>query len=121
VSIGATVRVIHRENCPRRDLAALARRAARAAGRALCPPRPQRPPVAPPYLAPEAAALLKVHDSTLYRAIQAGRLQAFSVGAAGRAIRIPADELEAFKARRMIRKAQHVPPVFRPLSVACVS
>lgn len=57
----------------------------------------------PPYLVPEAAALLKVHESTLYRAIQAGQLDAYSVGLSGRAIRIPAGALDAFKARRMIR------------------
>lgn len=57
----------------------------------------------PPYRVPEAAVLLKVHESTLYRAIQTGALGAFSVGVAGRAIRIPADELDAFRARRMIR------------------
>ena len=58
----------------------------------------------PPYTVPEAAERLKVHESTLYRAIQDGYLRAFSVGSGGRAIRIPAAELEAFKARRMIRR-----------------
>jgi excisionase family DNA binding protein len=57
----------------------------------------------PPWKVPEAAARLKCHESTLYRAIQSGDLAAYSVGAAGRAIRIPADELDAFMARRMIR------------------
>jgi excisionase family DNA binding protein len=57
----------------------------------------------PPYTVPEAADLLRVHESTLYRAIQDGDLGAYSVGAGGRAIRIPAAELEAFKMRRAIR------------------
>ena len=35
--------------------------------------------------------------------IQAGQLDAYSVGLSGRAIRIPAGALDAFKARRMIR------------------
>ena len=64
---------------------------------------PQEGAERPPYKVPEAAERLNVHESTLYRAIQAGELIAYSVGAAGRAIRIPADELDAFKARRMIR------------------
>ena len=58
----------------------------------------------PPYTAPEAAGQLRVHESTLYRAIQDGDLGAYSVGSGGRAIRIPATELEAFKARRMIKR-----------------
>lgn len=58
----------------------------------------------PPWRVPEAAAHLKVHESTLYRAIQDGDLDAYSVGAGGRAIRIPAAELEAFKLRRRIRR-----------------
>jgi len=57
----------------------------------------------PPWTVAEAAAHLKVHESTLYRAIQAGSLGAYSVGSGGRAIRIPDRELGAFKARRMIR------------------
>lgn len=65
---------------------------------------PQDDAERPPYRVPEAATLLKVHESTLYRAIQNGALGAYSVGAAGRAIRIPADELDAFRARRMIRR-----------------
>jgi excisionase family DNA binding protein len=60
----------------------------------------------PPYKVPEAARLLKVHESTLYRAIQTGSLSAYSVGESGRAIRIPAAELDAFKVRRMIRAAR---------------
>jgi excisionase family DNA binding protein len=61
----------------------------------------------PPYTVPEAARLLKVHESTLYRAIQSGDLPALSVGRAGRAIRIPADDFDAFKAKRMIRRVGH--------------
>jgi excisionase family DNA binding protein len=56
----------------------------------------------PPLTVPEAAEQLRVHESTLYRAIQLGRLGAFSVGSGGRAIRIPADELDAFKARKRV-------------------
>jgi excisionase family DNA binding protein len=56
----------------------------------------------PPYTVPEAAKALKVDNSTIYRAIQAGEIDAYSVGTAGRAIRIPAEEFAAFKARRMI-------------------
>jgi excisionase family DNA binding protein len=60
----------------------------------------------PPYTVPEAAALLRVHESTLYRAIQNGDLAAYSVGSGGRAIRIPACELDAFKSRRAIQATQ---------------
>lgn len=58
-----------------------------------------------PYTVPEAAVALRVHESTLYRAIQSGELAAYSVGNAGRAIRIEAAELDAFKNRRKIRPA----------------
>jgi excisionase family DNA binding protein len=67
------------------------------------PDEPQEDAERPVYRVQEAAALLKVHESTLYRAIQRGALGAYSIGAAGRAIRIPADEFDAFRARRMIR------------------
>jgi excisionase family DNA binding protein len=67
--------------------------------------RPEPEPAdLPPYTVPEAATQLKVDQSTLYRAIQKGRLGAYSVGSGGRAIRIPAAELEAFKARNLIRQ-----------------
>ena len=59
----------------------------------------------PPYTVPEAAAQLRVHESTVYRAIKDGELDAYSVGSSGRAIRIPASDLDAFKARRKIRPA----------------
>ncbi len=65
---------------------------------ATCPERP-------PYTVPEAAAQLRVHESTVYRAIKDGELNAYSVGTSGRAIRIPATELDAFKSRRKIRPA----------------
>ena len=58
----------------------------------------------PPLTVAEAAAQVRVHESTLYRAIQDGDLGAYSVGSAGRAIRIPASELAAFKERRMNRR-----------------
>jgi excisionase family DNA binding protein len=69
-------------------------------------PREPEPPCAdePPHTVPEAAALMRVHESTIYRAIQDGALGAFSVGSGGRAIRIPAAELAAFKARRLNRR-----------------
>ncbi len=70
--------------------------------------RQAQEPERPPYTVPEAAEQLNVHESTLYRAIQAGGLGAYSVGSGGRAIRIPAGELEAFKARRMIRRPRPV-------------
>jgi excisionase family DNA binding protein len=71
----------------------------------------------PPYTVPEAARLLKVDPSTLYRAIDAGEIDAYSVGQAGRAIRIPAAEFDAFKARRMIAgKARRT--ACRPQAVA---
>jgi excisionase family DNA binding protein len=60
----------------------------------------------PPYTVPEAAAIMRVHEATLYRAIQKGELRAFSAGSGGRAIRIPAGELDAFKKRRTIRPGQ---------------
>jgi excisionase family DNA binding protein len=74
---------------------------------ALLTPQPE-PAAAPapadePWTVPEAAAHLKVHESTLYRAIQKGRLGAYSVGSGGRAIRIPPAELQAFKARGLIQ------------------
>jgi excisionase family DNA binding protein len=48
----------------------------------------------------EVAAELDVHPATVYRAISSGRLRALRVGMGGRgAIRVPADEFEAFKAR----------------------
>jgi excisionase family DNA binding protein len=56
----------------------------------------------PPYTVPEAARRLRVHDCTVYRAIQERRLRAYSVGSKGRAIRIPADALDAFMAAGMI-------------------
>jgi excisionase family DNA binding protein len=63
----------------------------------------------PPLTVPEAAGQLRVHESTLYRAIQDGILGAYSVGSGGRAIRIPAAELDAFKARKRIRRQEAVP------------
>lgn len=57
----------------------------------------------PPYTVPEAASLLRVHESTLYRAIQQGEIEAYSVGSGGRAIRIPASEFDAFKRRRVVQ------------------
>jgi excisionase family DNA binding protein len=59
----------------------------------------------PPYTVPEAAVRLRVHECTVYRAIQEGRLRAYSVGSKGRAIRIPAAALDAFMAAGMIREA----------------
>lgn len=58
----------------------------------------------PPYTVPEAARRLRVHDCTIYRAIQERRLSAYSVGSKGRAIRIPAAALDAFTAAGMIRE-----------------
>jgi hypothetical protein len=47
-----------------------------------------------------AAAELDVHPATVYRAISSGRSRALRVGMSRRgAIRVPADESEAFKAR----------------------
>jgi len=59
----------------------------------------------PPHTVPEAAARLRVHESTLYRAIQGGQLRAYCVGASGRAIRIPAAALDEFCAQRVIGRA----------------
>lgn len=69
-----------------------------------CPSEPEASAERPPHTVPEAAELLRVHESTLYRAIQDGDLGAYSVGSGGRAIRIPDAELQAFKARRRIRR-----------------
>jgi excisionase family DNA binding protein len=90
------------DDCIPSDVLDLARALA-AAG--LAPRRPDpEPGERPPYTVPEAADMLRVHESTLYRAIQDGDLGAYSAGSGGRAIRIPAGELDAFKARRMIRR-----------------
>jgi excisionase family DNA binding protein len=52
-----------------------------------------------PYRVSEVAAELDVHPATVYRAIASGRLRALRVGMGRGAIRVPADEFEAFKAR----------------------
>lgn len=59
----------------------------------------------PPHTVPEAAKRLRVHECTVYRAIQERRLRAYSAGSGGRAIRIPADALDEFVASQTIREA----------------
>lgn len=83
------------------DVLALARALATAAG-ITSQPVPEEAERAP-LTVPEAAAQLRVHEATVYRAIQLGMLGAYSAGSGGRAIRIPAAELDAYKARQIRR------------------
>lgn len=51
-----------------------------------------------PYRVKEVADALDVHVSTVYRDIDAGRLVALRVGSGRGAIRVPVEELDAYKA-----------------------
>lgn len=55
------------------------------------------------YTVQEIAADMRVHESTIYRAIQDGCLKAIAVGQGGRGIRVEPAAYEAFKADRKIR------------------
>ena len=49
------------------------------------------------YTVPEAAALLKVHENTIYNLVRAKKIEHYKVGAQ---IRITATELEKLKVER---------------------
>lgn len=71
---------------------------------------PAPPGGAGPWTVSEAAAALRVDPSTLYRAINLGHLKAYSAGS-GRAYRITAEDLTAYKSRPAGR---HVRPANPP-------
>jgi excisionase family DNA binding protein len=59
------------------------------------------------YKVSEIAKALKVAESTVYRWISKGRLPAMRLGDEGRAIRVSAEDFEAFKRRGLMRAVQH--------------
>ena len=52
-----------------------------------------------PYTVKQVAAALGVSGSTVYRDIEAGRLEAFRIGAGKGTLRIPHDALQRYMAR----------------------
>lgn len=57
---------------------------------------PAERPVEKPFRVAEVAAMLDVHIATVYRDIEAGRLQALRVGSGKGALRIMPDALSAY-------------------------
>ena len=51
----------------------------------------------PFYTIPETAALLKVHENTIYKMVRAGKIEHYKIG---KQIRISAAELEKLKIER---------------------
>lgn len=50
----------------------------------------------PPYTVAEVAALLRVDESTVYRAVASGQMGALRIGKGRGTIRIPAEAFRAF-------------------------
>lgn len=56
-----------------------------------------------PYTVQEIAAEMRVHESTVYRAIQSGDLEAYVAGNGGRGIRVEPAAYGMFKANKRVR------------------
>lgn len=61
------------------------------------------------YRVSEIAKALKVAESTVYRWIYKGSLQAMRLGPSGKAIRVSAEDFEAFKRRGLMRSTERLP------------
>ncbi|GGP97382.1 helix-turn-helix domain-containing protein [Streptosporangium pseudovulgare] len=59
-----------------------------------------------PYRVAEVARILDVHQSTVYREIESGRLRAFRVGNRRGTLRIPADAFEDYRLRLVLAASE---------------
>jgi excisionase family DNA binding protein len=65
-------------------------------------------PIRKPYRVAEVAAMLDVHQATIYRDIEAGRLKALRVGSGKGALRILPAALDAYLALLEVRATAEV-------------
>ena len=69
---------------------------------------PADPEIHKPFRVAQVAAMLDVHQATIYRAIETGRLKALRVGSGKGALRIMPDAYDAYLALLEVRAVAEV-------------